>query len=297
MTKTNLDISSTITELKSVAEQAKAEGKAESKQILRPLHTIYLLGKTKLEEAYSVQLVPDISCKTTGYHKIYKRTNPEPEQGITYPDGFKHYRPITIDEYALLQSNWLNGISSMEADVVEFWEPLFLPKSANATTQLQLYTLQMLELQAIHDNQLSGTTHSIGISFTPNDCIKAGEWPRAFLPELSWFSENLRNSSITTRNILSLFPEAEADLLALCFGRAVVGRTGHVPIGRTKPIDHTFRTMPVLFGAEPGQGKSTLANYIINAIKSVGYTVSNFNSMNSRFNLGSVISSHISLIL
>ena len=282
-----------------VKDEMQKEQKSEEAKIpIMAMHAMYNEGKAFLENNLHIQLLPDISCKTTGFHRLYKEAEPVAEIGLNYPPDFKYFRPITLHEYGVAQDTWLRfDTGAISEPIRMFWSPLFMPKSASIATPLQLYTMQILELQAIHDAQMGGAKHEVGISFTPSDCLKNKTWARAFIPELEWFSSNLLNSGLKPKDFLTLFPDAEADLLTLCFGRAVVGRTGHVPVGRTKQIEHTFRTMPVLFGAEPGQGKSTLANYVINAMKSVGYTVANFNSMNSRFNLGSVINSHIALTL
>ena len=287
--------------LDNMTEEIKNKKDSEQKQdkddLVYAYHELYIDGKELIETAADVKLLPDIACKTTGFHRIFKLSKPQPEVGINYHPDFWHYRPITIKEYAEMQKAWQQKVSSINDALREFWMPMFMPKTANAASPLQMYTLQLLELQSFHDNQYSGATHDVGISFTPNDCVATGKMPRAFIPEHSWFSDSLRQSELEPGDFLTLFPKAEQDLLALCFGRAVVGRTGHIPIGRTKQIEHTFRTMPVLFGAEPGQGKSTLGNYIINAFKSVGYSVANFKSMSSRFNLGSVVNAHIALTL
>ena len=281
--------------LEGMTEESKEKKETEQKQEeqIFAYHELYTDGKALIEKAADVKLLPDIGCKTTGFHRIFKLAKPQQEAGITYHPDFWHYRPITIEEYAHMQRAWQQKIASIGEALSEFWMPLFMPKSANSSSPLQMYTLQLLELQSLHDNQYSGAAHDVGISFSPMDCVNTSKWPRAFIPEHNWFSDSLNESGLEPSDFLTLFPKAEQDLLALCFGRAVVGRTGHIPIGRTRQIEHTFRTMPVLFGAEPGQGKSTLGNYIINALKSVGYAVANFKSMNSRFNLGSVINSHI----
>lgn len=272
-----------------------AEVKQEAEPAFLPFAELYEQGLSIIERIASMRLLPDISARMTGFHKLLKLSEPTPEAGIEYPPEFKHYRPISIAEYRDFQLLWQNEIANRMADEVrDFWVPLIMPKAQAASSPLQLYTLQLLELASTYDSQFNGATHDVGISFAPSETLadKSAKC-RAFVPEMSWFSERLRNSGITTGQILSIFPEAEAEILAISLGRAVVGRTGHIPPGRTKPIEHTFRTMPILFGAEPGQGKSTFANYFINALKSVGYDVATFKSMGSRFNMGTVAQAHI----
>lgn len=282
--------------LDGLTEEIKEKVKEEVKEALEvpeAYSALYQTGKDIIESDNSVKLIPDISCKTTGFHRILKLSEPFEEKGIKYPDEFKFYRPITPDEYDDLQLKWrIKVANSSGGDFAEFWNPVFMPKSLNATSPIQLYTLQRLELEAIHDKQIGTATHDLGIALKPSVCSKElKNFPRSFIPEKKWFSKRLYDLEI--KDILTLFPKPEQDLLSICFGRAVVGRSNHIPVGEEEPILHSFRTMPILFGAEPGQGKSTLANYLIQALKSVGYTVANFKNLNSRFNLGSVISANI----
>lgn len=277
---------------KEIAEKVKEEVK-EAKELPEAYSTLYQMGKDLIEDGSKVKLIPDISCKTTGFHRILKLAQPVEEKGIKYPKTFRFYRPISPEEYDILQLEWrLRVGSTTGGELLEFWNPVFMPKSLNATSPIQLYTLQRLELEALHDKQVGGATHDLGIALYPSLCQeKLGPHAQAFIPEKSWFSDRL--SQVEIKDILTLFPKPEQEMLALCFGRAVVGRSNHIPVGMKDPILHSFRTMPILFGAEPGQGKSTLANYLIQALKSVGYTVANFKNLNSRFNLGSVINSNI----
>ena len=253
---------------------------------------LYEIGKTWIEDELAILLVPDSACKATGMHRIYKLAKPHNEPGIEYPENFRYYRAIKPEEYDEAQQIWrLKGLAQLPDDVKEFWMPFFMPKASSTSTILELYAAQRLQLQSAYDAQFGGATHSLGISFTPNECIETKEWPTAFIPEKSWFKPDLE--AIQIKDVLTLFPDIEQQLLALCFGRAVVGRTNHIPVGRTDPIEHTWRTMPIIFGSEPGQGKSAFANMLIQAMRSVGYRVANFKSMANRFNLGSVVSAHI----
>lgn len=252
---------------------------------------LYNQGKKLIEKRFNLKLIPDIEQKPTCYHKVLINSKPFPMKGITYPQGFTYYRAITPNEFDDVQSMWVEAIYEIDPDVAEFWSPLFIPKSANATTKLDLYTLQRLQLTSRYEKQFGGATHDLGISFHPQECLDTKTTPQAFIPERDWFDESLHQ--VTLEDIFTLYDTYEMKMFALCLGRAVVGRTNHIPVGRTEPITHTFRNMLVSYGYEPGQGKSVMMNNFINALRKVGYRVSNFDSLSKQFNLGSVISAHI----
>ena len=81
-------------------------------------------------------------------------------------------------------------------------------------------------------------------------------------------------------------------MVKLIIGRACVGRSGSVHPGTVDIIEHGFRKAGVVIG-EPGVGKTITLNGILNAMKYVGYDVSAMGDFGSRFNQGSVITSHL----
>lgn len=255
--------------------------------------SMYAKGFEFITQAMKVQLIPDAACKSTCFHRLRKKSDLAPIPGITWPNGFSISRPATTEEFDELQAEWLHCCDDkeLESDVVKFWSPLFKPQNMNSSSELELYTLQKLQIQSAYDAQYGGAIHNVGISLNPSKAHAKGLYPEAFIPERGWFDKAFEEIEI--KDILTLFAEPEQELLAICFGRAVAGRPNHLPIGDDKPLRHAFRTFPVIFGAEPGQGKSIFANALINAMKLVGYRVANFKTMATRFNLGSVISAHV----
>lgn len=273
----------------------------------------YTIGKKLIEQKCGIMLEVDLTCRATCLHRLMFIAEPNEVKGINFPADFYYMRYATTAEFDSVVRTWNELIAKADrlaevpisensngttyGDIIEFWEPLFVPKAMSASSPLELYTLQVAQLEADYYKQFGGATHRLGISIQPSNC--GTDLPYAYLPERDWFDDVLHEVQI--EDILTLFPKPERELLAICFGRAVVGRSDNILIGGYKyngvqydePIKHTFRTMPVIFGAEPGQGKSVLANMLINALKSVGYKVANFNTMASRFNLGDVVTAHI----
>lgn len=169
----------------------------------------------------------------------------------------------------------------------EFFLPLIEPKPG--TTNLGNYIFQSLQMKGSKVAREGLDLTDSGICLYPND-LKEGQIPRSFVPDLDWFSENVKELGF--RDYLGLFPEAEQNLFALTVGRILVGwnksRTldGHI-------IYHGWRKMAIVYGKEPRQGKSMLFSYIIEALQKCGYTAVNFRTLGERFGLGRVVESNL----
>ena len=107
------------------------------------------------------------------------------------------------------------------------------------------------------------------------------------IPPLEWFPDEVQK--INPRDLLTLYPDAEADQMMLILGRLAVGESGvKTKEGR---IDHTFRSYAISVGREAGLGKSTLHNYIIDATQKLGYVWSTLHCNDTKFGWGSIAQS------
>lgn len=223
---------------------------------------------------------------------LYTLAKPKHEEGINYPDNFLVKTPLCRKTFKDLCNAWATCVTDQEMSerALEFWKPLFNPKGTTTISPLQMYCQRDYKLGVQYDGKYNSTVFRLGNTVWPSETLNYEVKPISFIPERDWFEKDL--TSITIYDILSIFGVPEADIFSLCIGRACVGRDGSIPVGRETPLSHKFRTMAVLYGAEPGQGKSTLMEFLIGAMKTVGYTVSNFGEI-GRFGLGSIISSSI----
>ena len=170
----------------------------------------------------------------------------------------------------------------------DFWQVLVEPRPG--TSLLESYVLQQLQIDSARQSREGIGVYHSGISVNPNTLLSEGRVPRAFVPEKNWFPE--RFQKLTSKDFLLLFPEAEQRLLSLTIGRALAGRDGSIT-AEGRLLAHGWRTLSIIYGKEPGQGKSRLCSYIIEAMQSIGYTVTNFKTLNRRFGLARVIQSDL----
>lgn len=219
-------------------------------------------------------------------HRVYVESRPAPIAGINYPPEFRVWTPLSDpNDLEMLQSLVLDDWDEM---FVQFWFPLV---EADVTRRKPIFGHVAMLMNADSEARKndSGAPFELGISWDSAAMSGAISW----IPRKEWFSSKLHK--VTMRDVFTIFPEAELSLLELIVGRIVVGRTNNLPVGAAKPIRHTARMCGVIVGLDPGTGKSTLMNFLTDALGRVGYRHSTFRNLSDRFNLGSVIGSHLAI--
>ena len=78
------------------------------------------------------------------------------------------------------------------------------------------------------------------------------------MPARAWFDEKLQK--VTLKDVFTIFPEAETEMLKMIIGRVGVGRSNHKPPNFLEAVDHTARMAAVIVGKDAGLGKSTIFN-------------------------------------
>lgn len=164
------------------------------------------------------------------------------------------------------------------------WEPIICPTNEDplANTAIREYKAD-LQIES-----RSGLTPP----YTLNEPfpVKNQSPPKSWIPNKDWFPDSVKN--LTIDDICKLVPHHERKMLSLTIGRAIIGKGNQYTANGTYIPDHTFRSCVVLLG-EPGLGKSVFFDYLLNSLKLVGYDVSTFGDINSRFNMGEVATSDI----
>jgi len=237
------------------------------------------------------RLTPDIAGQFC-FHRVFKLSAPIKLKGIHYPKSFKVWTQVAsqraIERFEKVVLEWLQR----DPQANQLWLPLIKPDAAKRKP-IYAYTQSLVNLKSTQEKQ-SIEPDNYGVDTFPRICLEdespAAVAPRAFVPLAEWFPASVR--SLTLIDLLSLFPEAERNLLALCIGRAVVGKSGAItPSGVL--IKHTSRMAAIILGKDPGLGKSTLFDMLWKALESTGYIVETFSKMGARFNLGSVATADI----
>lgn len=200
-------------------------------------------------------------------------------KGITYPRDFSPKVPINHRGVNYVDSI----ISTWSAPLQEFWRPLFKDKKGG---DLENYTNTLLRAkndshaQNLHDplfyDQTFDPTGSLTGKPSSND-------PKTWVPAREWFDESLRK--VEMKDVFTLFPRAELEILSLILGRVAVGRSNHIPSGWSDPVKHTYRTAGVIVGKDPGTGKSILFNNLTSALSRCGFSTASFKSTVERFGL------------
>jgi hypothetical protein len=247
----------------------------------------------------------NLDSKLTSFHDLYEKFTPGDDKsamystipkGIKYPDWFEFLIPaseLTLEE---LQNEVVDDDSSVfeEADAREFATPLFVYRSGRSS-EVTDYVLGLENLKALRHKKMGGGTYKLGIAYSPSSIepffrAKMVSNVFSYVPENDWFEERVRN--LKFEDIITIFPPAEAEMFKLIIGRACVGRSGAVHPSSESVIQHGFRKAGVIVG-EPGVGKSTIVSGIMKAMQYCGYNVVSMGDFGSRFNQGSVISSHL----
>jgi hypothetical protein len=215
-------------------------------------------------------------------HRVLKPTVLKHIEGITYPTEFKPLQDISEDyDWEVIEAAFDPSLCSQE--VRTFWEPFFRPKGGDS--DLLSFTERLLKMKRVNQNKNIHQTLDYGHTFDP-----AGRWggevvlnPRIWVPDRDWFNPVLHQVKFS--DVFTIFPEAEQEMLRLILGRVGVGRSNHLPPGRSEPVDHTARMAGVIVGKDAGLGKSTLFNGLTAALQRCGFVTHTFKSTEDRFGL------------
>lgn len=235
--------------------------------------------------------IPHVTGQIAG-HKVYRLTVPKEVDGITYPKDFKIWKEVASQDEVLLLQETIQDFINVDYDNRKLWLPAINPDPSKRQT-IYGHATSLINLASVEEQQNAGDLLEYGVDPLPR-CATGSETkgqiaPSSFIPDLNWFDDSIKGLQVS--DIVTLFPPAELEILSLIIGRGVVGVSGHkTPSGHV--IQHTSRMAGIVYGRDPGLGKSYLFNALFNALKSCGYSMGTFKSMNSRFNMGSVATSH-----
>ena len=242
----------------------------------------YLESASKAEELLGISLRPSIAAGPEFcFHDIYKKAEPESIKGVIFPKGFKSLQPLTAYEFGEVQERLFQlAFDPSQAstddlpDFINLFTPAIVPQKG--ITDLQLTTAQICKLN----------NGSVDDKFIEPFIVEGHpDTPIAYLP--SQFESQL--DDLTIDDVLTIFPEAERNLLALCIGRALVGSNGMRHVHHPDyEVSHSFRTFCLIYGFSAGTGKSTFFEFLWDAIETTGYKVAHFNSLDDYFGLGEI---------
>lgn len=194
-----------------------------------------------------------------GGFRVYERSTLS-IPGLTCPRDWGMYRALTpngdgsaafIASFKLAATALLNGESpkSVKERVVKFY--LAIVDRPRDTKSVAYSASQGFYNEDDLKRTLSGA----------NDCHKV-------VPPLEWFSDDLQRYD--TRELLTVFPDAEAEIFMLTMGKMLAGSSGTKTIEGT--LEYFFRGLIHLIDPQGGIGKSWLLSQISNTLGTLGYT-------------------------
>jgi len=237
-------------------------------------------------------------ARLTGYHSLYEEHNPGKDplspKSVKFPEWFQFLVPASEIRLETAQETILDEdvLHELSSDEQEFATPLFVYRSGRSS-EITDHVLGVEHLKAMRHKKLGGGHYKLGISYSPSSTKGNKDAVRetyAYIPEKEWFSEELQDLGF--EDVIRIFPHHESQMMKLIIGRACVGRTGAVHPGTNAVLEHGFRKAGVVIG-EPGAGKTLTLNGLLNAMKYIGYDVAAMGDFGSRFNQGSVVTSHL----
>lgn len=217
-------------------------------------------------------------------HNIYIEKRPPEIKGINYDGFFTPQIPMfDVSDFARLEQ----AIESIEDPLVKgFWFPLIDPKP---DSELSRYVDRLISMGKIKSNFSTKAKIYLNMTHDPSEkgvFKKLCKNPITWIPSKDWFSEEIKNN-LKFEDVFTIFPPAETEIIKLWLGRVAVGTSNHVPPNSPDgtAISHTARMAVVVVGKNAGLGKSTIFNYLLNALNSCGHSTTTFKSVQDKFGL------------
>lgn len=224
--------------------------------------------------------------------RIYIPEKPSDVPGISIPSNFIVQKDIaSVESFYQLAGEfydaWNEGL--IGKDTFDLWKPLFEAVPDPSRTKLHSLVRKQLSLK---ESKLQQSAEPIprGVAPYPSQAIGKPGITRAYVPEAEWFSEAVR--ALAPEDIVTLLPPADLKLFMLSLGRVCTGASGTVWVGNKEPWIHTFRQALAIVGS-PGVGKTTFMDMVTDTLKTLGYRVSFFQSLNAQFGLDRILRSDL----
>ncbi len=221
----------------------------------------------------------------SNYELIFTSPSKAPKiKGIKFPKKFMPRQIVA----SVTKLKYIRSIFESESpELYAFWKPVWSAHNGmEKIFQIHEYIRALKSKERDTQDYLEyGQTH------LP---VKDGElcvFPSIFVPSKEWFKESLWE--LEFKDIFSIFPDAECNMLQLILGRIAVGRSGHLPPNFDEEIAHTCRMMAIIVGRSAGLGKSTLFEKFFKAIEKCGFVRRDFRKIGDRFGLANIALSDV----
>lgn len=287
--KTDRYNSSTPHEERAKIQEEREEGVDEQSWTGVDYDDIYSEGINWLKR-YGYKMIPDLGgvhCE----HSIYKRARivGHDNEGYTPEHDLFTWQLIGTEDFLKVKELLMMFIDQHPdaKNCGKFWSVVYSP-TTEKRKPIYAFARREISLQRERDYASDEFLDGISLTATTNDehYLPIYKW----LPQEDWFDPRIRE--LKSKDLFTILPEHEAEMLMLLIGRALVGRNRSKTTEGVE-IRHSFRSMGIMVGRSAGLGKSTLMEHIIGAMKECGYRISIFQNISSRFGWGSVISADL----
>ena len=247
-------------------------------------------------KAHGIIAVEDLTGSLCGMN-FYESRELQHVEGLQVPSHFRVLDHRLIEDHEvfsgyLQEAIWaylrlgkfrtnLKSFSHLQKDWKQFISVLVDPTTSK-THSSALYG--MVKLRAEQQVRLGQSQDRMAPCVADYPLLR-GVRPLRITPPAEWFPERVR--ALSPRDIIPCMRDPELEVFMLGIGKALVGPTGTVPVGHTRPIVHTARSAIFLKG-DPGTGKSQILNLLERTMSVYGYVVVRFDNLDERFTNGEV---------
>ena len=230
-------------------------------------------------------LIPSPTGPVCGFN-LYRETSSR-VPGLETPANWKYFKKTSLAEDGI-RGRWISDIKLVMASL--------LNEDKAHNKKLQTLVADLIDNTA----KPFSITRNVAVALiepterkrhTLTGVNRSHKW----VPPLEWFPEPLR--SYDASQLLTLFPPAERQQLMLALGRVVAGADKTELI--EGKIQHTARMFTLIVGQGEhgaGTGKSTLLNYLLEALNDLGFVTEPINPDLNRFGWAAVALSDLAYI-
>ena len=219
-----------------------------------------------------------------GFNVYYLET-PEALNGLEAAPHFKQYRRISISNGPARDAFYAE-LDSIVAELVY--------ESDNKALKRNLLTVVSDFKDRPANNKSNVSQAAAAFKADPGRLVtltgKSGLCK--VVPPVEWFDPEVRK--IDARSLLTLWPDAEAEMLMLILGRIMIGPKDEATAEGY--VKHTMRSYGINVGHEPGLGKSTFLGWLIETLEYLGYSTEPINLRLGVFGWGSVAQADLAYV-
>ncbi len=267
-------------------ENAKGYSEEDEKEAFTLLSGWQVFEDFKVKIGHHYQFLPTIGGNFSGFD-VYYSENKLAISGINTPTGWKYWKKLDASDAGQFSIFTHRVIEALMRCVQD-------NESEGKAYKNKVNMLFNAFVGRVGDNRSEIAMQAYIRSKVDNTFRTISGIPgcHKIVPLVEWFSTELQ--SLDAKSMLTIFPEAEAEVLMLVLGKALVGYSGCNTAEGI--LDHKARSYAIMVDQKGGLGKSTLMQYVRSTMAKLGYSVTSVNMNMSKFGWGQTAQSDLALI-